>query len=312
MSKPSVPPIRSLLFIPGHLERSVESAHALGSDAVVIDLEEPRTPFSESERSAARQHVGEYLASLAPGLGTQMFVRVQSVASGFMLRDLLAVLRGPIAGVLLPKIQGADDVIAADAILTCAEAETGREHGSTLIYPILETALSIRNAFDIASASPRVTYMGGAVSRFGDIHQSLGYRWTPEGDETFHLRSKVLLDCRAAGVRYPISGMWGGKVDDLDGMRSWATSLRNLGYYGMMLETPKHLELTHEIFSPTAEELGYWQDLDRLATEAEQGDGAPIIYGDPNDGEGHIVHLAHVGSARQNLEWARQLGLVTP
>ncbi|MDW3214600.1 MAG: aldolase/citrate lyase family protein [Ilumatobacteraceae bacterium] len=310
MNKPSVPPIRSLLFVPGHLETSVEEAHTLGSDAVVIDIEEPRTPFSESERASVRTHVGDYLASLAPDVPTRMFVRVQSVASGFMLRDLLAVLRGPIAGVLLPKIQGANDVIAADAILTCAEAETGREQGSTLIYPILETALSVRNAFDIASASPRVTYMGGAISRFGDIHQSLGYRWTPEADETFHLRSKALLDCRAAGIRYPISGMWGGKVDDLDGMRRWAVSLRNLGYYGMMLETPKHLDLTHEIFSPTEDELRYWQDLDRLATEAENGDGAPILYGDPNDGEGHIVHLAHVGSARQNLEWARQLGMV--
>ena len=28
---------------------------------------------------------------------------------------------------------------------------------------------------------PRVSYMGGAVSRFGDIHQALGFRWTAEG-----------------------------------------------------------------------------------------------------------------------------------
>ena len=52
--------------------------------------------------------------------------------------------------------------------------------------------------------------MGGAISRFGDIHQAVGYRWTAEGTETLFLRSKVLIDAKAAGIRYPISGMWGG------------------------------------------------------------------------------------------------------
>ena len=309
MNRPDVRPIRSLLFVPGHQHEHVERAHLLGSDAVVIDIEEPRTPFEEPERAVVRAAVGDYLAGLDDTIDTQIFVRVQSPASGYMFRDLVAVLRGPIAGIVVPKLQTPADVIAADAVIGCAEIEAGRPLGSTLLYPILETASAIRNAYEIAMASPRVGYMGGAVSRFGDIHQALGYRWTPEGDETFFLRSKVLVDCRAAGVRYPISGMWGGKVDDLDGFRRWSTKLRNLGYYGMMLETPAHLEITHEIFSPSAEELAYWTDLDRLATEAQGSDG-PILYGDENDGEGHIVHIAHVGSARQNLEWARRLGMV--
>ena len=59
--------------------------------------------------------------------------------------------------------------------------------------------------------------MGGAISRFGDIHQTVGYRWTAEGTETLFLRSKVLIDAKAAGIRYPISGMWGGATDDIEG-----------------------------------------------------------------------------------------------
>ena len=50
-----------------------------------------------------------------------------------------------------------------------------------MVYPILETAQALRLAYDIAVASPRVSYMGGAISRFGDIHQALGFRWTAEG-----------------------------------------------------------------------------------------------------------------------------------
>ena len=67
----------------------------------------------------------------------------------------------------------------------------------------------------------------------------------------------------------------------------------------------------HEVFTPTAEEIAYWPDLDRLATDAAADpDAGPITYGDANDGEGHVVHVAHVGSARKNLAWARDLGLV--
>ena len=114
-------------------------------------------------------------------------------------------------------------------------------------------------------ASPRVSHMGGALSRFGDIHQALGYRWTAEGEETLFLRSKVLVDAKAAGIRYPISGMWGGALDDLDGLRAFATGLRNLGYYGMMLGSAEHVPLVHEVFTPTAEEIAYWRELDELA-----------------------------------------------
>jgi citrate lyase subunit beta/citryl-CoA lyase len=151
--------------------------------------------------------------------------------------------------------------------------------------------------------------MGGAVSRFGDIHQAIGYRWSAEGRETLFLCSKVLVDARAAGIRYPISGMWGGATDDVEGLRRWATELRDLGYFGMMIGDPAHVPVVNEIFSPTKEEVAYWRDLDRLAAEAEARGTGPILYGDPNQGEGHVVHIAHVGSARKNLRWARELGL---
>ena len=151
--------------------------------------------------------------------------------------------------------------------------------------------------------------MGGAVSRFGDIHQALGYRWTAGGQETHWLRSKLLVDARAAGIRYPISGMWGGANDDLDGLRAFATELRDLGYYGMMLGNPAHIPLVHEIFTPSAADIAYWQELVRLGDEAERTGIGPVLFGHPNQGEAHVVHGAHVESARLNLEWARALGL---
>lgn len=304
-------PIRTILFVPGSEEKEVATAAEHGADAVLIDLEEPRTPFPEPERERTRAAVREFFDGPAGDAGApRWFVRVQPPTTGQTLKDLRAVMGPTLTGILLPKVEGPADVYRAEALLTCLEAELGLPEGQTIIYPILETAQAIRLAYDIAVASPRVRYMGGAVSRFGDIHQAIGYRWTAEGGESHYLRSKVLIDARAAGIRYPISGMWGGATDDVDGLRRWAVELRDLGYYGMMLGEPAHVPVVNEIFSPTAEELAYWQDLDRLATDAEAKGSGPILYGDANAGEGHVVHIAHVGSARQNLEWARDLGLL--
>ena len=311
MSRENARPIRTLLFVGGSEQDAVYRAAGHGADAVVLDLEEPRTPFPEPEREKTRKMIREFFDGPAGTEGgPRWFVRIQPPDTGQSLKDLRAAIGPNLAGILLPKVHGPEDVHKADALLTCTEAEWGLPLGSTVIYPILETAQSLRLAYEIAVASPRVYYMGGAVSRFGDIHQAVGYRWSAEGRETLYLRSKVLIDARAAGIRYPISGMWGGATDDMDGLRRWATELRDLGYFGMMLGNPAHVPVVNEIFSPTKEEIAYWQDLDRLAAEAEARGSGPVHYGDPNQGEGHVVHIAHVGSARQNLAWARDLGLV--
>jgi citrate lyase subunit beta/citryl-CoA lyase len=235
-------------------------------------------------------------------------VRVQPVASGMILRDLQAVMGPNLAGILLPKITGAADVHAADAMLGCVETELGLPIGHTMLYPILENASAIRNAYAIAMASPRVAYIGGAVSRFGDIAGDIGFRWTPRGTETLYIREKVLIDARAAGIRYPISGMWGGANDDLDGLHAWLAELRDIGYFGMMMGNAEHVPIVNAAFTPTAEEVAYWSEIDRLTREAETA-GNRVLMGEKNQGEGHEIHIAHVATARKLLGWARELGV---
>jgi len=309
MGKLDAGPLRSLLFTPGDQETRIAENAKSGADALFLDLEEPRTPCPESVRVRARGLVREFLDDAPTGPGAPVyFVRVQPVASGMILRDLQAVMGPNLAGILLPKITGPADIHAADAILGCVETELGIPVGRTMLYPILETASAIRNAYEIAMASARVSYMGGAVSRFGDIAGDIGFRWTPTGTETLFIREKVLIDARAAGIRYPISGMWGGANDDLDGLQSWLTELRDIGYFGMMLGNREHVDIVNAAFTPTADEVAYWQDLDRLARDAEQS-GEQVIYGDVNQGEGHEIHIAHVATARRLLTWAKELGL---
>ena len=309
--KDGVKPIRSLLFCPGDREDEVRKAYESGADAIMIDLEEPRTPYSEEQRDTTRKMVNKLLQTMPKKGGPQVFARVQPWQTGQTIKDLRAVIGPWLTAILQPKIYQPSDVVGLDSLLTCVETEAGLTKGHTAIYPILETAQALRLAYEIGIASPRVAYMGGAISRFGDIYQAIGFRCTPDARETLYLRSKVLIDARAAGIKYPISGMWTGRLDDEAGLRAWCTELRNIGYYGMMIGDPVLLKVVNEVFTPTKEELDYWTELDRLSAVADtKADSDRVTHGDANQGEAHVVHQAHVGSARKNLAWARELGVI--
>jgi citrate lyase subunit beta/citryl-CoA lyase len=144
MGKLDVRPLRTVLFCGGDRPDDIERGFASGADSIVIDLEEPRTPFPESERDKARQIARSFVDGAGPG--PVIFARIQPARTGQTLKDLRAVMGGRLGGVLVPKIESPADVHAVDALLGCMEVEHGLEMGTTAIYPILETAQSLRLA----------------------------------------------------------------------------------------------------------------------------------------------------------------------
>jgi citrate lyase subunit beta/citryl-CoA lyase len=291
------------------------------ADALVFDLESA-TPQGELERAreicqrVLRGHSSRQTADdstrpraappiegeLESGLHPALFVRVSDARSPEQERDLAAVVGPGLTGILLPQVRDAGDVVATDEALARQEAAAGRRIGSTRVMPLIESAEAIRNAFEIARASPRVAYMGGATSRGGDLARSLGFRFSAEGHETLYLRSKVLVDVRAAGVPNPLSGLW-GNVEDHQGLRRFAEQSRDLGYEGLMAIHPSQVPIVNAVFSPSADEIEEWHRILEAMEEAErQGRGA-IRLG------GRLVDAAHVHTARQQLERARRLGL---
>ncbi|MFO0691182.1 MAG: CoA ester lyase [Myxococcota bacterium] len=298
----TVPPIRSLLFVPANREDRIRKALAGDADGIAIDLESA-TPQGESELARAREIVGRVLREAsAPGSGPAILVRVHEAGSPDQARDLEAIVGASLAAILLPQVVTPDDVASTDAALTRAEQAAGLAPGRIRIMPLVESANAVRQAYEIASASPRVAYMGGATSRGGDLARSLGYRFTDAGLETLFLRSKVLVDVRAAGVPNPISGLW-GRVDDLEGLRAFAQHSRDLGYEGLLTIHPAQVPIVNAIFSPSAAELAEWRRIIAAMEDAErEGLGAIRL-------DGRLVDAAHAKTARQQLERARRLGI---
>ena len=62
--------------------------------------------------------------------------------------------------------------------------------------------------------------MIGPTAEHADIARAVGYQWTPEGEETLYLRSRILLACREAGI-HPLTGLW-ERLEDLAGLKAFA------------------------------------------------------------------------------------------
>ncbi|MFC0531214.1 HpcH/HpaI aldolase/citrate lyase family protein [Phytohabitans kaempferiae] len=280
-------PYRSILFVPGHRTTWAEKAAASGADAVVLDLEDS---VPDGEKAAARAVVAASVARLrAADAKIGIGVRVNPLATGLAGADLEEVVVPGLDFVFAPKVADASDVIRFDALLDHFERRNGVT-GLELLVPV-ETVAAIQRCEAIA-AGLRVGAMVGPTAEHADITRAVGFEWTPGGDETLYLRSRVLLACRGAGI-HPVTGLW-ERLDDLDGLRDFATRGRRLGFRGMIAIHPRHVPVINEVFGPSAEGIEFHRGLVEAYEKAvAEGAGAARYAG---------VHIdrAHYETA---LEW---------
>jgi citrate lyase subunit beta/citryl-CoA lyase len=291
-------PIRSALFVPGNREDRMLKAPRFGADALILDLEDAvALPDKEKARPVVR-NVLEQLGNA----GHTLMVRVNDFETALTWADLDAIVCPFIYAIMLPKVTGPEDVRRLDTILEFLERKQGIEVGTILIYPVLETANGMRQAYEVALASPRVVHMGGLTGKDGDIARAIGFGWTPEGHEAFYYISKVLLDARAANVPYPMGGRGWWDIQDLDGLRAEAVRTKNFGYTGMLLIHPSHVAIVNETFTPTREQITHWRELIAAVEQCEREGRSVVTF------NGMMVDTAHVKVARDMLKWAAELG----
>ena len=292
-------PLRTMMYVPGNKEDWVRKAPKYGADALIIDLEDSVPP---DEKPIAREIVSRLVPELASE-GVTLLVRVNDMETGFTEEDVSFAVQKGTYGITLPMTRGPEDVKAIDELITSEEKKKGIEHGSVLIDPGLETATGMRFAYDVGISSERVAHMGAGGGRGGDIARAIGYRWTAMGTETLFIRSKVLLDSRAAGVPFPMTGLW-QDIHDHDGLKSFAKHSRDLGYAGMSVIHPSHIEIVNQIFSPTQKEISEWVGIIEAMDGVRKKGGAAVEY------NGAMVDIAHEKTARDMLDFAKALGLV--
>lgn len=289
--------VRSSLFVPGHKPDWVPKAQKAGADELILDLEDA---VPDDHKTAARALVKASVQALHAA-GQYCSVRINGYATGRTLDDLEAIVCPELRSVMLPKIESVRDMTELDALLTHLERRHGVPVGSVNTTLLLETAGAMQDACTIARAAPRVHQLVLAAGAGGDAARAVGYQWTKDGEETLYLRSKAVLDARAAGIPYPMTSSW-WDIRDLDGLRADAERNRRLGMRGMCVMHPTHVPVVNEIFSPSEDEVAYARGLLAAMAAAEAEGRAAVVY------EGDMVDYAMVATAKELLALAESLG----
>jgi citrate lyase subunit beta / citryl-CoA lyase len=243
-----VRPFRSLLYAPADDRAAVDAAAGSAADAVILDLED-RVPADR--KAEARDAAAAAVRRLGPD--RIVYVRVNPADSGLLEADLDAVVQPGLAGVRVPKTETVADVREVDELIAAAERRNDVPRGQVAISIGLESAAAVRATWELCTASPRVASVAVGLGRGGDLQADLGFVPGDDGMETLYLRSKVVLDARAARVPIPLDGGY-GTYRSYDPGREEAAFLRSaetgrrLGYRAKICFHVAQVEAINRIF----------------------------------------------------------------
>jgi citrate lyase subunit beta/citryl-CoA lyase len=222
-------PRRSWLFVAGADEAAHRAAGRSGADVIILELED----FTPPElRPKARAHAAEVLDQWR-AKGAIAGVRINPLETCGR-EDLVGVLAGRPDLIMMSKVDTPGQVKAL-------EAETG---GAVDLVPNVESAAGLLNTYSIAKASKRVVAMLVASE---DMVADLGTARSRGGRELAYVRSRFLVECRAAGAEaidcpYTFS--------DVEGAAADARYARRLGYRMKSVVDPSHAAAVNKALTP--------------------------------------------------------------
>jgi len=277
---------RSNLAVPGSSTKMLEKAKGLPADQVFMDIEDAVAPLAKPD---ARKNI---VAALNEGGydGKVRSVRVNDWTTEWTYADVIEVVSGAGANldcIMLPKVQGPEQVQALDMLLTQIEKSEGLEVGRIGIEAQIENAMGLIKVDEIAAASPRVeTIIFGPADFMASINmKSLVVGEQPPGydvgDAYHYILMRILMAARAYD-KQAIDGPY-LQIKDIDGYKRVAGRSAALGFDGKWVLHPGQIDAANEVFSPTQEDYEHAElilDAYEWYTSAEGGARGAAMLGD--------------------------------
>jgi citrate lyase subunit beta/citryl-CoA lyase len=227
------------------------------ADMVFLDLEDAVAP---KEKEGARDKVVAAVRDQDWG-DKVLCVRVNDWSTKWTAYDIMAVVGGAgprLDEIMLPKVETAAQVVAADLLLAQVEQAAGLPVGHIGIEAQIETTLGLINVEAICAASPRLeTIIFGPADFAASMEMPVltgGVQIpTYPGDHFHYVFSKILMAGRAYGLQV-IDGPY-LYIRDSDGFRDYCQRTRTLGYDGKWALHPGQIDVLNEVFTPTQDEF---------------------------------------------------------
>lgn len=280
----SLRPRRSVLFLPGNNPRAHEKARGLPADALIFDLEDSVAPEA---KVAARDQVAAALK--AGGYGKrELILRVNGAETPWQDDDLRFAKTLRVDAVLLPKVTGAEDVLAAEAML----AGPGMEQRKAL-WCMMEVPRAFLRADAIASASPRLEAL---VMGTEDLGKDLRTRPMPDRAPLITAIQLCVLAARAHGLD-PLDSV----LPDFRNIEAFTAACRqgrDFGFAGKTLIHPDQIAPANAAFAPSDAEIAAARRVvEAYAAAKAQGRSVASL-------DGRMVEQLHAAEAQQTLDMA--------
>ena len=260
-----------------------EKALNSNADYIFLDLEDAVSP---NDKILARNNVIKALNEINwREKGKTISVRINSLDTHYMYRDLVEIVEeagNNIDTILVPKAGTASDVYMVDCLLS--QIETNKKLQNKIgIECLIETALGMSNIKEIAKSSERLEALHFGVA---DYAASLRARTVvigglnPDypGDQWHHGLSKLVMTCRAYGLR-AIDGPF-GDFNEPDAYIDSAKRAAAIGIEGKWAIHPSQIDLANKVFSPPDSEVNKAKRiLEELKKAAKEGKGAAQLDG---------------------------------
>jgi len=273
--------LRSALFVPLADERFVGKAHERGADALLLDLEDSVPP---AQKPAARARLPETARRLA-SLGATVMVRVNS-SPELLSEDLKAAAQSPVAAVFLPKVENAEQVVAAGYLLSGSGA---------MLVAMLESPAAVLDAAAISQAGRRLAGLAFGSEDYcgllGIASDKAALDW-PAQMVAAAARARGLA---AFGLPGPVS-----EIADMDAYARLLERAKAMGYTGCTCIHPRQVAAANRVYSPTQAEIALAGEIvAAFEAAAREGRGAFALHG-------RMIDAPVVDQARATLARAKR------
>ena len=283
---------RSMLFLPGSSAAMLSTAFIYKPDSIMFDLEDA---VSLKEKDSARLLVFHALQH-PMYKDIETVVRINPLNTPFGLKDLEAAVRAGVDVIRLPKTDTPEDIYQLEREIVRIEESCGRPVGSTQLMAAIESAVGVINAVAIARSSQRL--MGIALAAFDYVMDMQTERG--DGTELFYARCAVLHAARGAGI--DAFDVVYADINDEAGFLKEVDLIKRMGFNGI---NPRQIEILHNAYAPTQEEVDYAERVIAAAEEGERsGLGGIALNGKMIDAP--IINHARVVIERKNASGIRQ------
>lgn len=261
--------MRSLMFVPAHNDRLMQSAARSKADVLLFDIEDSVQPIENKQ--VARDKIVEYIQR-GDFKGRAIFPRINDRESGQLLKDVLQLSIEGVTGFMYPKATCGEDIYFMGKLLETIEYDKGFKPGTFKLIPLIETTGAVMNIQDICRASSRVVAVAFGCE---DYVTDLGGKHDIEGQSIFFARNMIVNGAHNCGVAAIDTVHI--RVHDLEDLEQNLTLSKKLGFDGMLILNPKELPLCHQYYSPSKEEVEWAEEMIELSEEAvRDGKGVAV------------------------------------